>query len=123
MTVEPRLTQYPFSSDETLQYEALSWCWGAGPKECALTILQQEKYHLLRISGRPAVALKQLRLRDKDELLRIDAICINQNDLDERAQQVRLWPRFTLRRPKFASRWARVMTTVRVQSGLSRQRS
>lgn len=75
-------------SNTSLEYEALSYTWGsdAQPKEILLDNGRARKpigencYH----------ALRSLRLRDKDRQVWIDAICINQEDLEERARQVRM---------------------------------
>lgn len=70
-------------SDNT-QYEALSYCWGDAANkraiECnGITFMATENLH---------AALIKLRFRDKPRILWVDAICINQANLVERAQQV-----------------------------------
>jgi len=66
------------------QYEATSYTWGSPENpvtiECdSLPLkIQQNAFHML----------SDLRLPDKARSLWIDAICINQGDLSERAQQV-----------------------------------
>jgi hypothetical protein len=68
-------------------YHALSYCWGErnGPR------------HLINLQGQPFQilqnlfsALQQLRYPDRERVLWIDALCINQEDRDERSQQVSL---------------------------------
>jgi len=66
------------------QYEALSYVWGDNDKE-----------HIIQIEGRSIAitfslfsALKDLRHESQNRRIWADAICINQNDLEEREQQV-----------------------------------
>jgi len=69
-----------------LFYEALSYTWGAEPATMYI-LLNNATFYI-----RPNLysALKQPRSLDKSRLLRIHAICINQEDLDERNIQVRI---------------------------------
>ena len=74
-------------SDESIEYEAVSYTWGDNT--------QTNKIHLNgdteQIIGRNChAALRRLRRSDEDRTIWIDAICINQNDLNERSRQVRL---------------------------------
>lgn len=71
-------------SRKRIEYEAISYCWG-DPSE----------REIVRLDGvcisAPASALHALRcfrLPDKQRLLWIDALCINQQDIDERSSQV-----------------------------------
>lgn len=74
---EARLSNSP-------KYEALSYCWGDPTVK-----------HSIQINGKPLplthnlyYALHHLRQPNESRYLWIDAICINQQDLDERSQQV-----------------------------------
>lgn len=67
-------------------YEALSYTWG-GFAEGRTIDLHGEAY---TISDNLFAALKRLRKLNAVRRLWIDAICINQSDLAERAQQVRM---------------------------------
>lgn len=76
---EARLSNSP-------KYEALSYCWGDPTVK-----------HSIQINGKPLpvthslyYALHHLRQPNESRYLWIDAICINQQDLDERSQQVGL---------------------------------
>ena len=65
-------------------YEALSYVWGKEPPNESIIVQSQA------FPARPnlVAALRRLRLPDKQRIIWIDAICINQFDLDERAAQV-----------------------------------
>jgi len=80
-------------------YDALSYCWGA-PEDPEPVYIQLEREGEDETSsyGRSSImvnrslfaALKRLRQPEKVQTLWIDLICINQNNLEERAQQVAL---------------------------------
>ncbi|KAJ4250950.1 hypothetical protein NW762_011600 [Fusarium torreyae] len=95
----------------TPTYEALSYAWGdatdpdqieiADGSHLSASVLQSEEATaafaatfdsshrgMLYIGNNLAAALRQLRLDHKPRFLWADAICINQNDLAERASQV-----------------------------------
>ena len=68
------------------KYETISYCWG-----------ERKGKDQLRLNGAiidvPASAinvLRRFRLKEKSRVLWIDAICINQNNIKERAEQVSL---------------------------------
>lgn len=67
-----------------IRYEALSYTWGGRTKANELAI--DDKY--VPITDNLASALRHLRRRDRVRILWIDAICIDQQNLTERAQQV-----------------------------------
>ncbi|KAH8594437.1 heterokaryon incompatibility protein-domain-containing protein [Bisporella sp. PMI_857] len=71
---------------ELLDYHPLSYVWG-----------DPNPPKTIYVEGKPIVirpnlfaALKQLRLREEPILLWVDAICIDQNNIEERNQQVNL---------------------------------
>lgn len=73
------------SGPEATSYEALSYTWGCTELvECIE--LNSKKLH---VTENLHAVLQCLRYHDKDRILWIDAICINQEDLEERSQQVR----------------------------------
>lgn len=79
-----RLRTVQFS--DAPQYEALSYCWGDA-------LFNMEAYcngERLAITTNLYSALSHLRNDNKLRVLWVDAICINQADIDERNQQVRL---------------------------------
>jgi hypothetical protein len=68
-------------------YGALSYVWGSiEPGETIMFNGVPGK----KISANLAAALRQLRKEDEATLLWVDQLCINQEDLDERGQQVQL---------------------------------
>ncbi|KAF2171567.1 hypothetical protein M409DRAFT_50983 [Zasmidium cellare ATCC 36951] len=67
-------------------YEALSYVWGHGNDSAAIQL--NNKTRLVRSNLR--AALFQLRFRKHPRVLWIDALCINQGDVDERNHQVRI---------------------------------
>lgn len=81
---DPIICDLHIGSFEAENYEALSYVWG--PANFTRKIL---------ISGKPVYvtnhlyhAMKHLRQRDKPRSIWIDALCIDQNDPDDRARQV-----------------------------------
>ncbi|KAI0977567.1 heterokaryon incompatibility protein-domain-containing protein [Xylaria arbuscula] len=67
-------------------YEALSYAWGEHRPYS--TIYVNGIRHT--VSGNLESALRHLRYRDKSRTLWVDALCINQSDINERNSQVRL---------------------------------
>lgn len=65
-------------------YEALSYTWGSSELVECVTLNRKEFW----ITDNLYAALKYLRRSDRDRILWIDAICINQNDKEEQSQQV-----------------------------------
>jgi Heterokaryon incompatibility protein (HET) len=74
--------------DDCPSYEALSYVWGPTQDLVDIFIGSSTRY-TLAITQNLARALPYLRYADKERVLWIDAICINQNDLKERGQQVK----------------------------------
>jgi len=70
-------------------YETISYVWGDPAKLASIELSSQ----YLRIPHNTHAALQRMRLGDKPRTLWIDAICINQNDIHERGQQVMLMGR------------------------------
>lgn len=70
------------------EYEALSYCWGDPNKTTSILCLEDA----FQVTEHLGEALRQLRLTAQPRMLWIDAICINQEDLSERAHQVTLMP-------------------------------
>lgn len=70
-------------------YEALSYVWGAFIRDDPYYILIGEEEGL-EVSPNLFRILYKLSLHGKERVMWIDAICIDQNDLDERSSQVQL---------------------------------
>lgn len=71
---------------DSINYEALSYAWGDLPATKTITIDQTDYY----IRDNLFAALEALQLRSRRRLLWVDAVCINQEDFDERNAQVAL---------------------------------
>jgi hypothetical protein len=76
-------------------FEALSYVWGP-PEEVSGILIQSASdgspttsYVPMEVRRNLADALRYLRCQDKPRVMWIDAICINQSDLNERSEQVR----------------------------------
>ena len=81
-----RCTLYQAHIDETPTYEALSYVWGDPTPKHTLICEGQE----MPIAENLHTALLYLRHEDNPCWLWIDAICINQQDIEERNRQARL---------------------------------
>src|SRR6266516_377443 len=66
------------------KYKALSYCWGDPGHTGEITLNGKS----IKVRKNLESALRHLRDGTKEELLWVDALCINQNDLDERSSQV-----------------------------------
>lgn len=67
-------------------YEALSYVWGLEKHERCI----QLNNNLVEVTTNLYQALQHLRLPDRERVIWIDALCINQSDLTERKHQVSL---------------------------------
>ncbi|KAI1270067.1 HET-domain-containing protein [Xylariaceae sp. FL1019] len=79
----------------TIQYEALSYAWGLANADTTIEIWPRHGHHeglqpegCLEIRQNLAQALRYLRRKDDMRTLWIDALCINQEDDQERSEQV-----------------------------------
>ena len=72
------------SSEDISNYAALSYTWGSTSKPCGLII----NHSKMAVTKNVYLALRDLRYRDKDRILWVDALSINQSDENERGQQV-----------------------------------
>ncbi|KAB8215065.1 heterokaryon incompatibility protein-domain-containing protein [Aspergillus novoparasiticus] len=84
--IQCRLFDYPLhnSAIGTHRYEALSYVWGSPEKPYSILL----DTDCLSVTTNLYAALLHLRDRFIERVIWIDAICINQNDLDERSSQV-----------------------------------
>lgn len=79
--------------DDIVEYEALSWCWGRANKDCAIRIKKGDEYYRFAVTKELSLALKYLRHGDGDRILWIDAMCIDQENHEERNHQVQMMTR------------------------------
>ncbi|KAF7932472.1 uncharacterized protein EAE98_003771 [Botrytis deweyae] len=79
---------YPLhdSGRGTHRYEALSYVWGDADNSRSICV----NGHRLKVRANLHIALSRLRDTILDRIIWIDAICINQEDLNERGHQVQL---------------------------------
>ncbi|KAK4204702.1 heterokaryon incompatibility protein-domain-containing protein [Triangularia verruculosa] len=84
--IECTLQAVPLAS-VTDQYEALSYVWG---DDASLTTPIQVNGGTAQIGKNLQKALLNLRLTDGPRVLWVDAICINQQDLDEKPGQINM---------------------------------
>src|SRR4051812_35646315 len=81
--IQCQLFNYPLlDSGGICPYEALSYVWGSKDEPQSISIHNCD----LPVVANLYVALLHLRDRFTDRVLWIDAICINQGDLDEKGQ-------------------------------------
>jgi hypothetical protein len=67
-----------------IPYDALSYTWGSPEKAAKITVNGSTMHVTLNLY----TALQHLRFGDEDRILWIDAICINQDNIQERRHQV-----------------------------------
>jgi hypothetical protein len=79
---------YPIEASKAAPYEALSYTWGAEENPGVICINGRE----VRITRNLHSALSHLRYELLSRLIWIDAICINQDDEEEKAVQIPLMP-------------------------------
>jgi hypothetical protein len=65
-------------------YEALSYTWGSESRPCEVMMNRRR----MEVTKNAYLALRDLRYKEKDRVLWIDALCIDQNDDKERGEQV-----------------------------------
>ncbi|KAI1751529.1 heterokaryon incompatibility protein-domain-containing protein [Xylaria castorea] len=79
--------EYASMIDDHLDpFEAVSWCWGAASSTMRTQITVDG--HRLSIPANAYEVILELCVPQKKKRVWIDAICINQDDIDERSQQV-----------------------------------
>jgi hypothetical protein len=67
-----------------VEFEALSYCWGDGSEKPWIVCDE----HVVAIGVNLVEALFYLRVEGEDRSIWVDALCINQEDLNERSIQV-----------------------------------
>lgn len=67
-------------------YEAVSYVWGTSAGHTSVLCVDKD----FRVTHNLAAALRRFRTSDENRYLWVDAICINQNDISERNEQVKM---------------------------------
>jgi hypothetical protein len=70
--------------DAKEDFEALSYTWG-NPSETSPVVLHGQRHD---VTKNLASALRHLRYHDRQRILWVDALCIDQDNIEERNQQV-----------------------------------
>lgn len=70
------------------RYEALSYVWGDPVFDHELHVLEDGNDDVVHITNNLSLALRRLRLASEPRTLWVDAVCINQDDAEERGRQV-----------------------------------
>jgi hypothetical protein len=82
-------TLRPWSLDQNDNFEAISYVWGPDIRDCILETADGR----VKITSSLSSALQRFRLQDRCRTLWADALCINQEDNEEKCLQVRLMGR------------------------------
>jgi hypothetical protein len=69
-----------------VEFEALSYTWGSTENKTEIYL----DNHLVPVTRNLLEALEALRFQNKPRVLWVDALCINQENLEERASQVKI---------------------------------
>ncbi len=75
---------------QELQYDAVSYTWATSDGDASLSSPIYCNGHQISVTKNCVSFLEKLRRQDVERTLWVDAICINQNSLKERCQQVGL---------------------------------
>ncbi|KAH0545073.1 hypothetical protein FGG08_000844 [Glutinoglossum americanum] len=75
---------FPSNLDGEHTFEALSYTWGSEANPATITLQGEAR----EVTQNLAAALRHLRFHDRDRVLWVDALCINQNDTVEKSMQV-----------------------------------
>ncbi|KAH8760644.1 heterokaryon incompatibility protein-domain-containing protein [Hyaloscypha finlandica] len=84
------LHQTSLDARPTPSYEALSYVWGSPKDPETIFITGSNELWDIQVTRNLAVALRHLCYTDKPRVTWIDAVCIDQSNLDERSSQVQL---------------------------------
>ena len=89
--IDVSLETLDLANDDGREYEALSYAWGSkdNPLEISITDPSTNIKACLPVTRDLALALRYLRLPQLSRMLWIDAICIDQENLEERGHQVK----------------------------------
>lgn len=81
-----RIRQISLDSEPRPTYETISYCWG-DPNPCETILLAG---HGFTVPKNTYLALKRFSYPNRVRTVWIDAVCINQDDLQERSEQVNM---------------------------------
>lgn len=79
----------PFTPDNVPEFEALSYAWGSAEEQLHIPVRSKSRRRKIDVTRDFEEALRYLRYEDRPRIFWIDAICVNQQDLDERSEQVK----------------------------------
>jgi hypothetical protein len=83
------LPNTPFTVDHVPAFEAVSYTWGSPENPIDVFVAHSSgTVRILSVTKNLGEALPYLRYKDSDRVLWIDAICVNQQALEERSHQV-----------------------------------
>lgn len=88
MLIQLTTISFDAKAEDKLPYEALSYTWGSPVDPVKIFIAGEHGLRSLAVTQNCHEALQNLRHPDKARTVWVDAICINQKDLRERARQV-----------------------------------
>lgn len=83
---------FVISLQSAVQFTNISFVWGQPDPRIAVLC----NGHVVDVGPNLHLCLRELRRRQYTQLLWIDALCINQADIDEKMEQIRLVPQITL---------------------------
>ncbi|KAK6193070.1 aprataxin-like protein [Pestalotiopsis sp. IQ-011] len=84
-----RIADLCLSSEDLIEYEALSYTWGAPDFTETLHVIKDEdETSVIKITTNLRNALQRIRLKNRKRLLWVDAVCINQQDDSDKSKQI-----------------------------------
>jgi hypothetical protein len=83
-----QLFDYSLQGKRTHPYEALSYVWGDSYKRRSISIGGHYLRYNLPVTENLHEALSRLRHRSIERILWVDAVCINQENKQEKEQQI-----------------------------------
>ena len=78
------------SDQRTHPYDALSYVWGGSDKPLSIFVDEHDQQHTLPVTKNLHEALSRLRYRSIERIIWVDAVCINQENEQEKVQQIQL---------------------------------
>jgi hypothetical protein len=86
-------------------YEAVSYTWATANGDASRSSTVFCSGGQIKVTRNCEDFLRRLRQPDCERVLWVDAICINQEDIEEQSQQVLSWDPSTNKRPESPSGW------------------